>query len=72
MGLSQQPGRTLFSQYEAIADKAKCCRDTVYEAIKALEAADVLSLKSYPGLPHGMPTTHADLINADLLAFIRS
>jgi hypothetical protein len=30
------------------------------------------TLKSYPGLPHGMPTSHADLINADLLAFIRS
>ena len=30
------------------------------------------TLKSYPGLPHGMPTTHADLINADLLAFIQS
>src|SRR5882724_5003806 len=29
-------------------------------------------LKSYPGLPHGMPTTHADQINADLLAFIKS
>ncbi len=27
-------------------------------------------LKAYPGLPHGMPTTHAELINADLLAFI--
>jgi hypothetical protein len=23
-------------------------------------------------LPHGMPTTHADLINADLLAFINA
>ena len=30
------------------------------------------TLKSYPGLPHGMPTTHADIINADLLAFIQS
>ena len=30
------------------------------------------TLKSYPGLPHGMPTTHADIINADLLEFIRS
>jgi non-heme chloroperoxidase len=30
------------------------------------------TLKSYPGFPHGMPTTHADVINADLLAFIRS
>ncbi len=29
-------------------------------------------LKSYPGYPHGMPTTHADRINADLLAFARS
>lgn len=27
-------------------------------------------LKTYPGLPHGMPTTHADLVNADLAAFI--
>lgn len=30
------------------------------------------TLKSYPGYPHGMPTTHADVINADLLAFIQS
>lgn len=28
-------------------------------------------LKVYPGYPHGMLTTHADVINADLLAFIR-
>ena len=28
-------------------------------------------LKTYPGFPHGMPTTHADQINADLLAFIQ-
>lgn len=30
------------------------------------------TLKVYPGLPHGMATTHADVINADLLAFIRA
>ena len=30
------------------------------------------TLKVYPGFPHGMCTTHADVINADLLAFIRS
>jgi hypothetical protein len=30
------------------------------------------TLKTYPGYPHGMPTTHADVINPDLLAFIRS
>ena len=27
--------------------------------------------KTYPGYPHGMPTTHGDTINADLLAFIQ-
>lgn len=30
------------------------------------------TLKTYKGFPHGMPTTHADVINADLLAFLRS
>jgi non-heme chloroperoxidase len=29
------------------------------------------TLKVYPGFPHGMPTTNADQINADLLAFIQ-
>jgi non-heme chloroperoxidase len=28
-------------------------------------------LKVYPGFPHGMPTTNADQINADLLAFLK-
>jgi len=32
-----------FPSYEAIAAKAQCCRDTVYEAIRALETADVLT-----------------------------
>jgi non-heme chloroperoxidase len=30
------------------------------------------TFKSYAGFPHGMPTTHADTINADILEFIRS
>ena len=30
------------------------------------------TLKVYPGFPHGMCTTHADVVNADLLAFIRA
>jgi non-heme chloroperoxidase len=29
------------------------------------------TLKIYPGYPHGMLTTHADVINPDLLAFVR-
>ena len=30
------------------------------------------TLKTYKGFPHGMPTTQAETINADLLAFLRS
>jgi len=30
------------------------------------------TLKVYPGLPHGMCSTHKDQINADLLAFIKA
>jgi non-heme chloroperoxidase len=30
------------------------------------------TLKTYAGFPHGMPTTQAETINADLLAFIQS
>ena len=29
------------------------------------------TLKTYKGFPHGMPTTHAETINADLLAFFK-
>ncbi|KQT50605.1 hypothetical protein ASG52_07315 [Methylobacterium sp. Leaf456] len=38
-------------------------------------ASDLLkngTLKTYHGFPHGMATTHADVINADILSFIRS
>ena len=30
------------------------------------------TLRIYPGYPHGMHTSHADVINADILAFIKS
>jgi non-heme chloroperoxidase len=30
------------------------------------------TLKTYPGFPHGMPTTEADTINADLLTFLKA
>ena len=30
------------------------------------------TLKSYPGFPHGMPTTNGAVINADLLEFIKA
>ncbi len=32
-----------FPSYETIALRAQCCRDTVYEAIKALEMANILT-----------------------------
>jgi non-heme chloroperoxidase len=38
----------------------------------ALQSAKLVkgaTLKVYPGFPHGMPTTNADEINADLLSF---
>jgi non-heme chloroperoxidase len=30
------------------------------------------TLKTYKGFPHGMPTTEAETINADLLAFLKA
>ncbi|CAN5381107.1 alpha/beta hydrolase [soil metagenome] len=30
------------------------------------------TLKTYPGLPHGMATTHPEIINPDLLAFFKA
>ncbi len=39
---NQHTGRC-FPSYETIAARARCCRDTVYEAIRALEAADILT-----------------------------
>ncbi len=38
-------------------------------AVKLLQQG---TLKSYDGLPHGMCTTYPEIINPDLLAFIRS
>ena len=41
----------------------------------ALKSAKLLkrgTLKIYPGLPHGMITTNADLINGDILAFLEA
>ncbi len=43
--------------------------DSALLAVKLLKKG---TLKVYKGLPHGMATTHADIINADLLAFIKS
>ena len=43
--------------------------DSALLAIKLLRKGE---LKVYPGLPHGMCTTHPEIINPDLLAFIQA
>jgi len=43
--------------------------DSALIGIKLLKKG---TLKTYPGLPHGMCTTHPDVINPDLLAFIKA
>ena len=43
--------------------------DSARLAIKLVKKG---TLKTYPGLSHGMASTHPERINADLLAFIRS
>jgi len=45
-----------------------------YKAAALLQAKllKTSTLKVYPGFPHGMCTTNSDVINSDVLAFIRS
>lgn len=43
-------------------------KDAALRAAKLLKSA---TLKIYPGFPHGMMTTHADVINEDILKFIK-
>ncbi|SDA81009.1 alpha/beta fold hydrolase [Mesorhizobium qingshengii] len=43
--------------------------DSALLTIKLLKKGE---LKIYKGFPHGMATTHADIINADLLAFFKA
>jgi non-heme chloroperoxidase len=49
-------------------DQIVPCKDASLLQAKLLKHS---TLKIYPGLPHGMMTTHADVINADILAFIK-
>ncbi|HTH97912.1 MAG TPA: alpha/beta hydrolase [Stellaceae bacterium] len=43
--------------------------DSALLSVKLLKKGE---LKVYSGLPHGMATTHADIINKDLLAFFKA
>jgi len=51
------------------ADQVVPFASSVPRAVNLLEKG---ALKPYPGYPHGMLTTHADVLNPDLLSFIRS
>ena len=44
----------------------------VASALKSVKLIKNATLKVYPGAPHGMCTTLADKVNADLLAFLQS
>src|SRR5258706_14302155 len=78
-------GIVAFSQTDFTEDLQKITVPTLVmhgddEQIVPIVAAGPLSakllknatLKVYPGFPHGMPRTHADVINADLLAFFKA
>jgi pimeloyl-ACP methyl ester carboxylesterase len=41
-------------------------------ALKQAELLPNATLKIYPGFPHGMLTVNGDIINPDLLAFVRA
>lgn len=41
-------------------------------ALRSAKIAPQATLKVYPGAPHGLPTTHQDQLNADLLAFVKA
>ncbi|MBP1844177.1 non-heme chloroperoxidase [Rhizobium petrolearium] len=43
--------------------------DSALKSVKLLKNG---TLKTYPGFPHGMLTVHADVLNADLLAFVKA
>jgi pimeloyl-ACP methyl ester carboxylesterase len=43
--------------------------DSAHKAIKLLKSG---TLKTYPGFSHGMLTVNADVLNADLLAFVQA
>jgi hypothetical protein len=52
------PGRAAARRAPGAASRARACTDQVGVHVSA------------QGFPHGMPTTQAETINADLLAFL--
>jgi non-heme chloroperoxidase len=63
----QPPRRALVMQGDD--DQIVPYKDAVLLQAKLIKDS---TLKVYPAYPHGMLSVHADVINADLLAFIKS
>ena len=49
-------------------DQVVPVKDSARESARLIKGATEIH---YPGLPHGLTATHADLVNRDLLAFCR-
>jgi non-heme chloroperoxidase len=63
---------TLIIHWDAVhgdADQIVPIADSAYLSAKTVKNA---TLKVIPGAPHGLCTTHADQINAELLAFLKA
>ena len=41
-------------------------------ALLSIKLVKHRTLKTYPGLPHGMLSTHPEVLNADLLALFKA
>jgi non-heme chloroperoxidase len=41
-------------------------------ALRSSKLVKNVTLKIYPGAPHGLAETHKDQLNADLLAFLKT
>ena len=45
---------------------------TAAAALRSSKSIEHATLKIYAGAPHGLPATHKDQLNADLLAFLKT
>ena len=70
MEQAPKAGESLIVALAAGGDKDSHMRRNVASGPMSAKLLRNGTLKTYKDLPHGMITTQADIINADLLAFI--
>jgi non-heme chloroperoxidase len=56
-------------QIVPVKDSARKSKDSARKSAKLIKGAKEIY---YPGAPHGLTATHQDLVNGDLLAFLRA